>query len=72
MSVTHDQPCCPKCGDATCGYRYLVIAERIVEGDWGARPFSCDEHELRVSMVECIGCGAKFQFKRLQDKGIVQ
>ena len=63
---------CPKCKDETGGYRYVVVIERIVEGNWGERPFACDEHELRVSMVECIGCGAKFQFKRLQEKGIAQ
>lgn len=73
MMIAYQPDACPKCGSANEGYRYTIMCERIVEGEWGSgESHWIDEHETSISLVECVGCGERFRFGRLRDMGLVK
>jgi hypothetical protein len=62
---------CPECGGGH-GYRYLLTETHVMGGAWGEAAAAGDSGlDVKQSLVECLECGTKFQFRALERKGYV-
>lgn len=62
---------CPKCKGVS-GYEYDMTETHRMGAGWGEGSSAGDSgRNIKQSLVECIDCGHKFQWKSLIQKGLV-
>lgn len=73
MNAENDDldPCCPKCGGTT-GHEHVMTESHEMHGAWGEMASAGDSGiNVRRSLVTCLDCGARFQHRALERKGLV-
>lgn len=66
------EPQCPKCGGKQ-GYECFMTETHVMGGAWDQSP-AAGSHtgKAHYSKLECIECGAKFNFGALYKKGLAR